>query len=74
MQRALRCGTSGWAHADWAGSVYPPIKPRGFHPLEYLSQRVDMVEIDASFHRPLRPELAKLWLRKVAARPWWRAK
>src|SRR5438067_9559855 len=22
-----------------------------------------------SFHRPVRPELAKLWLRKVAARP-----
>jgi uncharacterized protein YecE (DUF72 family) len=69
MQSALRCGTSGWAHADWTGSVYPPVPRRGFHPLEYLSQYVDMVEIDTSFHRPLRPELAKLWLRKVAERP-----
>jgi uncharacterized protein YecE (DUF72 family) len=68
MHCALRCGISGWAHADWAGTVYPATKPRGFHPLEYLSQRVEMVEIDSSFHRPLRPELSKLWLRKVEQR------
>jgi uncharacterized protein YecE (DUF72 family) len=69
MQDALRYGTSGWAHGDWAGSVYPAIKTRGFHPLEYLARRVDMVEIDTSFHRPVRPELSQLWLRKVAERP-----
>src|SRR3989442_8016959 len=69
MQGALRCGTSGWAHGDWAGSVYPAIKPRGFHPLEYLSRHLDLVEIDTSFDAPLRPELSKLWLRKVAERP-----
>ena len=69
MQGALRCGTSGWAHGDWSGSVYPAIKPRGFHPLEYLSRHLDLVEIDTSFDAPLRPELSKLWLRKVAERP-----
>lgn len=69
MQGALRCGTSGWSHPDWNSVVYPAIKPRGFHPLEFLSQRLDMVEIDSSFERPLRPELSKLWLRKVAHRP-----
>src|SRR3954453_10279310 len=69
MQSALRCGTSGWAHPDWAGSVYPAIRPAGFHALEYLAQRTQMVEIDSSFHRPIRPELAKLWLRKTESRP-----
>lgn len=68
MQGTLRCGTSGWSHPDWNPAVYPTIKPRGFHPLEYLSQHLDMVEIDTSFDRPLRPELSKLWLRKVAGR------
>jgi len=68
MQGTLRCGTSGWAHPDWNRAVYPAIKPRGFHPLEYLSRYLDMVEIDTSFDRPLRPELSKLWLRKVAGR------
>jgi uncharacterized protein YecE (DUF72 family) len=69
MQGVLRCGTSGWLHADWNTVVYPPIKPRGFHPLEYLSQHLDLVEIDASFHRALRPELSKLWVAKVAEQP-----
>lgn len=69
MQGALRCGTSGWLHADWNSVVYPPIKPRGFHPLEYLSQHLELVEIDASFQKPLRPELSKLWLNKVSQHP-----
>jgi uncharacterized protein YecE (DUF72 family) len=69
MQGALRCGTSGWSHADWNSVVYPPTKPRGFHPLEFLSQHLDLVEIDTSFERPLRPELSKLWIGKVSHRP-----
>jgi len=69
MQNALRCGTSGWLHDDWNSVVYPAVKPRNFHPLEYLSQRLDVIEIDASFHQPLRPEISKLWLTKVAQRP-----
>src|SRR6266571_643347 len=69
MQSALRCGVSGWSHLDWNSVIYPPVKPRGFHPLEYLAQHLDLVEIDASFHRPLRPELSKLWIGKVSPRP-----
>ena len=69
MQSALRCGVSGWLHTDWNSVIYPPVKPRGFHPLEHLSQRLDLVEIEASFERPLRPELSKLWLSKVAHKP-----
>src|SRR3989441_5316307 len=69
MQGALRCGTSGWSHADWNSVVYPSIQPRGFHPLEYLSQHLDLIEIDSSFHRPLRPELSKLWIGKISPHP-----
>jgi uncharacterized protein YecE (DUF72 family) len=69
MQDALRCGTSGWARPDWNSVVYPAVKPHGFHALDFLSQRLDMVEIESSFERPLRPELSKLWLRKVSHRP-----
>jgi uncharacterized protein YecE (DUF72 family) len=65
----LRCGTSGWTHRDWDSVVYPALKPAGFHALEFLAERLDMVEIDSSFDRPLRPELSKLWLRKVERRP-----
>jgi uncharacterized protein YecE (DUF72 family) len=69
MQGALRCGTSGWLHSDWNSVVYPPVKPRGFHPLEYLSQHLELVEIDSSFDRPLRPEVSKLWINKVSQHP-----
>jgi uncharacterized protein YecE (DUF72 family) len=69
MQGALRCGTSGWLHSDWNSVVYPPIKPRGFHPLEYLAQRLELMEIDSSFHRPLRAEVSKLWINKVSQHP-----
>jgi len=69
MQSALRCGVSGWSHPDWNSVIYPPVKPRGFHPLEYLAQHLDLVEIDASFHRPLRPELSRLWIGKVSQHP-----
>jgi len=69
MQGIVRCGASGWSHADWNSVIYPPVKPRGFHPLEHLSQHLEMIEIDSSFRRPLRPEVSKLWLGKVSQRP-----
>jgi uncharacterized protein YecE (DUF72 family) len=37
------------------------------HPLEYLARCFDMVEINTSFYGHIRPELAKLWVRKAAA-------
>lgn len=69
MESALRCGVSGWSYDDWNAVVYPAVKPRGFHPLEHLSHRLDLVEIESSFDRPLRPELSKLWLGKVSHNP-----
>src|SRR5260370_12529149 len=69
MQSGLRCGTSGWVHEGWNSVVYPPIRQRGFHPLEYLSQHLELIEIDASFQKPLRPELSKLWVNKASQHP-----
>jgi len=37
------------------------------HPLEYLARFFNTAEINTSFYGPLKPELAKLWCRKVAA-------
>lgn len=63
------CGTSGWMRTDWNSVVYPLHKPPGFHRLELLSQRLDTIEIDSTFELPLRPEIAKLWIRKTAHNP-----
>jgi uncharacterized protein YecE (DUF72 family) len=66
--RRLRIGTAGWSYKDWEGIFYPPgMRGRREHPLEYLARFFDTTEINPSFYGPLKPELAKLWCRKVAA-------
>lgn len=65
----LHCGPAGWSYRHWEGVVYPRPKPRGFHPLEYLSGYFDVVEINTSFYGAVRPEIAKLWLACVADNP-----
>ena len=69
LPRTLCCGPSGWSYTHWNGIVYPRLKPRGFHPLEELAKYFDAVEINTSFYQPLRPELASVWIRKVACNP-----
>lgn len=69
LPRTLFCGPSGWSYPHWNGTVYPRLKPRSFHALEYLSIYFDSVEINTSFYQPIQPELASLWIRKVAGNP-----
>jgi uncharacterized protein YecE (DUF72 family) len=64
----IRVGTAGWSYKDWDGVFYPPgMRSRKLHPLEYLARFFDTTEINTSFYGPLKPEVAKLWCRKVAA-------
>ncbi len=64
----IRVGTAGWSYKDWEGVFYPPgMSHRKEHPLEYLARCFDVVEINTSFYGHIRPELAKLWVRKAAA-------
>jgi len=66
--REVRIGTAGWSYKDWDGIFYPPgLLRRKVHPLEYLARFFDTTEINTSFYGPLKPELVKLWCRKVAA-------
>lgn len=65
--RNIRIGTAGWSYKDWEGIFYPSGMQRTkTHPLEYLAQFFDTTEINTSFYGPLKPELVKLWCRKVA--------
>jgi uncharacterized protein YecE (DUF72 family) len=66
LPRTLYCGPSGWSYPHWSGIVYPRLKPRGFHALEDLSTYFDSVEINTSFYQAIQPELASLWVKKVA--------
>jgi uncharacterized protein YecE (DUF72 family) len=64
----VRIGTAGWSYKDWDGIFYPSgMQRRKQHPLEYLARFFDTTEINTSFYGPMKPELAKLWCRKVEA-------
>lgn len=64
----IRIGTAGWSYKDWEGVFYPPeVTRRKLHPLEYLVRFFDVVEINTSFYGHIKPELGRLWCRKVAA-------
>jgi uncharacterized protein YecE (DUF72 family) len=65
----IRIGTSGWSYAHWKGLVYPKTLSRGIHPLEYVAGLMNAIEINTSFYQPIRPEVARVWLRKVDINP-----
>ncbi len=66
----IRIGTAGWSYKDWEGIFYPPgMQRRKEHPLEYLAQCFDVVEVNTSFYGHIKPELAKLWARRVSGNP-----
>ncbi len=67
MSGRVLIGTAGWSYKDWEGVVYPASIKKTQHPAEYLAQYFDLIEINTSFYGPVKPELAKLWCRKVAA-------
>jgi uncharacterized protein YecE (DUF72 family) len=62
-------GPAGWSYEDWRGVVYPSPRPSGFHEAAYLAEFFPVIEINTSFYRPLRPEIARLWAQKVAWNP-----
>jgi uncharacterized protein YecE (DUF72 family) len=64
----IRIGTAGWSYKDWAGIFYPSdMQRRRQHPLEFIARCFDVVEINTSFYGHIKPELAKLWLRRAEA-------
>ncbi len=69
MPTSLRVGTAGWSYPHWNGLIYPKSYGPGFHPLELVSRHLDVVEINSSFYQPLKPEVVKLWIRKVEGNP-----
>ena len=69
MSSQTHIGTAGWSYPHWNGVVYPKTYPPGFHPLEFLAERFNVVEINSSFYQALKPEVVKLWMKKVHGNP-----
>ncbi len=62
----LRIGVAGWNFPDWEGLVYPAPRAKNLSQLEQIATHFDTVEVGTSFHHPVKPEVARLWLRQVA--------
>jgi uncharacterized protein YecE (DUF72 family) len=69
MSSKILIGTAGWSYPHWNGVVYPVSSGNGFHPLEFISRHTDTVEINCSFYQALKPEVVKLWAKKVTRNP-----
>jgi uncharacterized protein YecE (DUF72 family) len=62
-------GTAGWSYPDWEKIVYPETKNQGFHPLVFLAQYINIVEINSTFYRPPAAYLSLSWIKKVENHP-----
>jgi uncharacterized protein YecE (DUF72 family) len=64
----VRVGTAGWSYKDWNGVFYPAgMQRKKYHPLDYVARCFDMVEINTSFYGHIKPELVRLWAKRVEA-------
>lgn len=63
----IKIGTAGWSYKDWDGIVYPASFKKDRHPVEYLAQYFDLIEINSSFYGHIKPEIGMLWCRKARA-------
>ena len=57
----VRVGVAGWDYPDWKGVLYPAPKPRGFDPVRYLANYIDLIEVNSTFYRPVAPHVAERW-------------
>ena len=64
----IHIGPSGWHQAEWVEAVSSSASPRE-HRIDRLLPFVDLLEIGQTAAAPLKPEIARLWLRKAAANP-----
>ena len=65
----IRVGPAGWSYPDWEGRVYPRRKPKGFHPLRYLSRYFDTLELNSSFYGAPSAHNAEHWVELVHDHP-----
>ncbi|MFW6078405.1 MAG: DUF72 domain-containing protein [Gemmatimonadota bacterium] len=70
--RPIRVGVAGWDYDDWKGVVYPRPRPRGFDPVRHLAAYIDLIEINSTFYRPVRAEVARRWVERVSGLPGFR--
>lgn len=62
-------GTAGWSYPDWEGIVYPSDIGKKSDRLSYISNYIDVIEINSTFYHPPSPKIAMNWVKKVEHSP-----
>jgi uncharacterized protein YecE (DUF72 family) len=62
--RQFYLGTSGWAHRDWIGKLYPHDVPPAEHLATY-AQHFETVEIEHTFFETPTREMVQAWYRRT---------
>ena len=65
----VRIGPAGWSYPDWKDIVYPPGMSKNSHPLTYLAQFFDTVEVNSTFYGPPNWRNCASWVQKAAGNP-----
>ena len=69
MSAPLYIGPAGWSYPDWNATVYPPKKPKGFDPLEFLTAYFNLIEINSTFYRVPAVSTVRSWAERVVGAP-----
>lgn len=64
--KIVRVGPAGWSYEDWKDIVYPPGMGSKVHPVEFLAQFFDTIEINSTFYRPPQARVSASWAKKAA--------
>jgi uncharacterized protein YecE (DUF72 family) len=64
----IHIGPCGWQDREWVEAVSAGASPRE-HSIDRMLPFVDLLEIGQTVSAPLKPEIARLWLRKASANP-----
>jgi uncharacterized protein YecE (DUF72 family) len=65
----ISIGTAGWSYEDWEGIVYPERHGARLHPLTFLAEYIDLIEVNSTFYRIPTPSMVLGWLRAVTDHP-----
>ena len=60
MTGRIRVGVGGWSFEPWCGSFYPEDLPAK-RQLEFMSSRLNTIEINATFYRTQTPDSFRRW-------------
>lgn len=64
-ETVVRVGPAGWSYEDWQGIVYPKGMGKKIHPVEFLAQYFDTIEINSTFYRPPAARVTASWAKKA---------